>query len=1513
MKLGETLDSIYSLTLNLTERLQGSEYPLAESAILLTMEDGTHEWVNFGARVEYNAELEFFDLPRADYFTLMAYLKAHVGSKIRFTLSNDAENPWTETSFLNGGAYFYATITGLTDQGEEEFSVSKQLFSVKIQIAYSGLTSTDVPNTVDTSLLDVCIEIDTVRANVIVTNLAALNATASPVGGWIGLTTSDHKVYIYDPSRSVWQFQYTLVADNAALGLVNGVFYLSAFADISSSSPGNTLGKLYKSGLINRESITFPVSGLDVSRGPGIETLEGFAFSMYDDDMFWKYVVDNRITLYDALVKQKLYDRTNARMVLNRTGANYNNSFDYHNYSFQVEPEILNGGKSFPDTIYTKTETPDAASEMIGKPIIATFGRWKMGELQASNFTIKRQKFNNGRRYLQTVSFASNVLTVDIAHTEFLKLLNIAAVGDYPGTNPVKYIYAQIKSQQDQPDVEKMIRVSAIASSGSNTALTLTKAYSVSPDGSAIFQIFMSVVELVIDDDPVVGMRKPSYLISTPEGLTTIPFELYGKINEDVERIPDSLYAAVGTDENKLTLNGNDLNIDDIGKTTVKDNSIELEKLTHYAIPGVLVPGSSTRTYDFGFIPDGIKSQPITEYPYGLERSTTRTRGVASSDRVTIAWAQAAGTGSYLLYRYKYPKPFGATNGNVAPYFDTKIQIPSITTTFYVDTALDPKFYYVYALQRTDNSYVPLAYSQYEPAEFEEGGGRGPQGQTLPTSFRLDPKVSSGIYFKVKSSTGGVTEATLVWNKIAGQRQVKIYRNDILIATLDTTTGPYLDATAYQVPYTGSTALNTYYIQVSNSNVGTNTDSWFIPDGNSGTDLWSLKAAADSMASAKYNILRDSNGNTESQRGYVVRTFMSGNGSGIPAAGVVYTWMLQLDRTKIPDLSNAKDVRILSDFVVRSYIDNFTQQPIFIQLRGVRTDGSSFVLVQHTSAGDGLAGKAQTKGAFLQFCNLPENKGGLDANYETEQQDTNVDGKYTGADMWRLPDWLFEDSAQEWNKIEYLLFAITNAAPIIPAAADSNQAGYKIGYGGLPGQVIDFTNVHKDKYFIEYVKEFETGLDTPQFARIDGGVIDNAAGYYTGTPYLIIERARHMMNYIVHKMLGYKPLYIGTEMKSRDNWICRYQSKESIDTMSMLELLCRNLWCCLVISPDDKLYARTLNIDEPRVNTVITFNQSRIIKDSVTRPIFRKQTEIFQQFKFKANYEPSVAVVAADPNEEKNKNRSYTEEIVVGWDLQKGTKIPGGFSRKELDADGNIVDNIDEGDEKRLYDLCKVSSFLYTTGGKINQYGYDKDQLLEFFYRPTKEDPKTGQLIEEDLPNLAELHGPMVKSPKRSLQDRIAMEVKFRVLNGWKFSFRCNLKYVIYDAAVLGLSDEAGTADNKLKKMDKVIFNHSFYTDGENLEAFVSNVEPEFYKGTAIITLYAPKPPGQMPGYIDHVWDASFGSRNAADYVFKNNDNGLVNEQGTFADAGYGSRNIANFKFPDGTLADSEGEGSGQI
>lgn len=1539
MKLGETIDSINALTYRVSLGSKQLLYPYQESVILLTMIDGTQETVNFGARIERQTELELSDIPRSDYFALITYLTSQKGNRVRFTLSNTSENPWGVNSFVSSNV-FYATLLDFDDVGEEAYSVGASLYSVRLKLSYTGTASTDVPSTGDTSLLDFCVEIDTVRmtAGCIGTDLTALDALAAgfKVGGNIGYATSTKKVYIYDPSVPKWRYLYTLVADNAAYGLVNGVFYLSAFADISSGTSGSE-SKNWKSAIINKSSVKFPSYQIDISKGPGVERFEGFSFSLDNTSKFWTFVVNNKITFYGARVKLKFFDRTNGQMILLRTGTNYVNSFDYVDYTFQVEPTVLNENKSYPDKVIGINNFPFSDVSKRGQPVISTYGRWNKGELQISNFSIKSQKFRTGRRYLSVTAYVAldKEVQVSIGSAEFLTLLGIANLTDYPGTNPVRRIYCHIVKQDNQPDVGKTKRIETIVSAGTGiTGLRLKSAFVVNPDATAIIEIFMSSVELIADDDAILGFTTPNYLVADSPTSTSIPKQLFASTQGEIEEVPSGIYQEVDpTTNNRLTINTDALDVDNFNNITIL-GSTKLERIYFTDIPDVLFGVDShtgvNRGIDFGFY-YGLKSNVVTgSIIQGASiQGTGYAKKMVSKDRYTICWQPLGTNTQYVGTRVvrvwlKYQGP----NGNFEVVRHATFDIGDTTTGSYVDTTAPAGYRFFYRIEYLGATGVPDTIANYN---------------YYAEAAALPPQDSDGVGLVIGRGDYIISEAVLIWNLRTGQASVEIYRNDLLLDTLvsSTVTSYRIDYAAHGISVGTKVNENSYQIRVIASGTVDSTREWYLVD-NTASCIFELKGISEAYNVQKYHLFIEATvtstpsiqvSNTET--GWCVKNFPENNGNAIPPFGLVFTWGVNVERkpdgTGLSDLANAVDVRLLCNFVVRSYYSVNTEVPFFIQLRAVKRDLTEIVLVQHTSSLAGLGLKAQTKGAFAAMLNLPKGQGGNDLHYDTEKQTTGSSGDvdygiYTGKDMWRLPDFIFADDAFEWNEIQSLYFAVTNAVEIPAAFCASDARGYHIGIGAFGpeyGGPTPFTSVHKDTYILEYKKVFDGGLDAPQFARIDGGVIDESPGKFTRVPNDstnsydvtaggLIERNRHIADRIIYKMLGYFPQYIGKEMRSRLNWICRFQVKESRDLQTMLKVIADNTFSGITLTPDDRICPRTLDIDEQTAGTVFTFTDSNVIKGSISKPIFRRQNEIYQKFRAKYNYEPSVIPADASPEQDKSKvnNPSFTEEMLVGWDLIRGALITGGYQRK-IEGETELRDG---GDIAKLAEMCYNSTLLFTTGGQINEFGTEKDELFEWFYRPTYKDENSNDDFEYELPNLVSLYGTLIRDPKRSMQDIFNKNVKFRVYTGWTYSFKCNMKYTTYSTLVNGLTDEFGSVDRKIKLMDRVKHISSFHTDSLSVEAFVVGISPDYYNGIATVTLFVPKPPGQLNTVIDGFWNAGFGSRNAADYVFKDNSYGLTpTEQGTFADGGYGTRVIGNYTFPDGTKADSEGEGTGQI
>jgi hypothetical protein len=278
--------------------------------------------------------------------------------------------------------------------------------------------------------------------------------------------------------------------------------------------PGAVVGALYKAGLINQGSVTFPNIRADVSKGPAIERLEGFRFAVKNVDPFWTFAVDNKITFHGALVREMIYDRANQKLVTVRTGINYQNTFDYTNYTFQVEPRVLNDSRSYPDQDVTAAAYPYSDGSQRGKPVISTYGRWQRGRLQVLNFSVSPQRLPSGQRFLTFDDYAALVLTLYVDIAEITGLLGITDPGDYPGTDGVRFLYVRIERQEGNPDEGRIRRVAAIADGGGGTTdFTLARAFAADPDGTGIFELYLSSVQLAIDDERCIGFDAANYLV----------------------------------------------------------------------------------------------------------------------------------------------------------------------------------------------------------------------------------------------------------------------------------------------------------------------------------------------------------------------------------------------------------------------------------------------------------------------------------------------------------------------------------------------------------------------------------------------------------------------------------------------------------------------------------------------------------------------------------------------------------------------------------------------------------------------------------------------------------------------------------------------------------------------------------------------------------------------------------------------------------------------------------------
>ncbi|MEO7957867.1 MAG: hypothetical protein ABIW76_14365 [Fibrobacteria bacterium] len=1531
MKLGETGDPIYATSFSIQEGYSTPEWPYDKAVKNLEMIDGSIEVVNIGAREHRTARFNFNWIPRTDHATLKAYLETNLGAKIRVTIENAGERVFGEQ--YTAGVYYAWVMPGCKSMGETQFIASHRGYGFSMELDLAGTLSTSVPNIADASQYDFLIKMDCARITpgCQVANMAALTAVTTKPGGSRGLTIDNLKVYFFNAGNSTWEYQYTLPANDVDRGLKYGVFRWSAFADISGASSGIG-GEAFKSGWIVEKGIKPPRYSVNARKGPAMEFPEGFSFSAPNFGKLWKFPLENNLAFYGAQCELYFYDRLAGVLQLVRSGFANKNDFDYQKLEFKVEPGVLLQAPSYPKTTVGKDNFPTAADAVKGKPVIATFGRFDKGRLQTIAFNNDAVRFTNGRRYLNLLAWDNTNLRVTLnIDASFVAGILGYAIGSYP-SGSTRLLYAAIFSQEEQPDLKKLRKVTVISSpAAGQVRLTLDKGFAAAPNSTSMWIIYLANNEMVIDDDPCVGLRTAGYLIPAAANGERIGMELYAEDGKGTVRlVPPHIYKMIEDgEENRLTVDSKYLSLEETGEFSTQNTTL-LEQLPptslHDAID--IVVGTSYTHYPFGFSPDGVESNTILmgpaprssgwsrnpSQPGSFDPSNGAIRVGFSATFSTLIWSLYPGAVSHRVSRHiitgwlkkdsRSRGGVGATEGPILVFDSTFGAASSVTRTDgsvasassgYISVTVDSRpnalidsgviagREYVYMLE-------PEVDGRYEASILSNPGKNGavPSGAPVITGVTLDQAF------------------LIVWPVPNDQGSFRVLVDDV-----DVSGSPFGSATRgwYQHPATLSNGQR-YNVKISVNclSIGAAGDVWQSPYGVASDHAvhYLMEAGGDPNA-RKLRVLRDSAAsNVEDDKGYghswalnVKRT--TNDGLDAPAAALVFSEVFKVDHEALGDLSGATDVRLLRDVVYRSFVSNNYQIPILIQVRGIKRDKTSAFVIQGKGA---LQGKAATEGgsfgAYMNFLNLPLGLGGDDANYETESSASNADGLYTGKDLWKLDDNLFEDDAFLWKEVEYIVFSITNAAPIAYEWLSSSARGWRLGVGGPPNQNWGMVRKHKPGLFIEYTQVFEGGLEKPAFARIDGGIKDDALGTFTGTPSKIIEKARHVTDKVFSELTGKKPLYLGTEMKSRDYWIWRWQADESKSLQDTVDMFLKNLWAIGTISPSDGICIRTLNPDEKDSAPVFAFTPANILKDSLSKD-GRRRNEIFQKFLLRYNFEPSVG------------DGQTTEEMLIGWDLATGKPIFSGYSRVEEDESG-ILKNIDGMDGMDFY--VRVSNQLYAAGVAANEYGTDpKDpKIFEMFYRPTTPSSQTKEPVERTLPNLATLW-PEAKAPKLAMQDLTKMVVAFNTLDAWEFTLSTPMKNVIYNPDILGVSDEAGTPDRRLKLGDLVTIQDDFYTNGQAVKGFILEMELDsLYDGYATLHVFCPRPPGQFGPGVDRVWDAGGpGPRNEANYLFKGNLYGLLGEAGTFADAkGPGARTPASMTFPDGSFADPKGTGSGK-
>lgn len=357
---------------------QASPDEQKDTVKFLTFNDGSIEIINYGARKEAEAEFTFAQISKTDFVTLVNYLKNNMGVPCEIIEQNATERIFTEVWPYTT---YYVTVLEFKQLQEEMFTTTRESFSIRLKVALLGQNSTDHYNSDDSSLIDACIEIDTIQADYIEDDTPG---PVAPSEGerWLDTTGSPKvlKKYI----SAAWIRLYDVMADNATYGFKDGTFYLSAFSKVSIDDP--PIAQDYIAGLITNKSIRIDGKSINLNKGAAIAHRTGFSFALKDEDKFWNFINSNQVSIFGAVCTLKLFFNDSGTKYLDTkaSGKIKNIQFSYTDYKVKVEPVILGKEAVYPAE---KIDAEDARyvgiqENLTDKAPFRTFGQHQHAALQ---------------------------------------------------------------------------------------------------------------------------------------------------------------------------------------------------------------------------------------------------------------------------------------------------------------------------------------------------------------------------------------------------------------------------------------------------------------------------------------------------------------------------------------------------------------------------------------------------------------------------------------------------------------------------------------------------------------------------------------------------------------------------------------------------------------------------------------------------------------------------------------------------------------------------------------------------------------------------------------------------------------------------------------------------------------------------------------------------------------------------------------------------------------------------
>lgn len=425
MKIGIGTDPINAVSLRVALSRTLPADPARDRVKVHNFQDGSAALFDFGVREQLTAAFSVELLTKADFVTLVDYLSANEGSRVKVVEEWENERLFGPgvPAGSTGPSTYYVRILEHGQYSEAEWSATRGLFSANIKVLFAGVQAdgSDEKAPAGSALLNALVRVDTVCADYI-----QAGDPGSVAEGSRWLRTGDRALL-----RRVsggWGFLYTVAADDPSYGLVNGVFYWSAFCD----EPVDLVAGVtvaHVAGWISAGSLNFGQENIDLGRGPAIAKKEGFTFSVVNSGRFHKYLSENGINFsgsraYLSILRDNGGSRRAYQM---RAGRVNTGKIALGDYSVECEPEVLNANGLYPAGVIS-LDSPryaDVVASAVGKPVFATFGEFGKAALQnvsSDRSTMSVARSGAGSSENVTAAIDRTYLDPENKHTRLLVL-----------------------------------------------------------------------------------------------------------------------------------------------------------------------------------------------------------------------------------------------------------------------------------------------------------------------------------------------------------------------------------------------------------------------------------------------------------------------------------------------------------------------------------------------------------------------------------------------------------------------------------------------------------------------------------------------------------------------------------------------------------------------------------------------------------------------------------------------------------------------------------------------------------------------------------------------------------------------------------------------------------------------------------------------------------------------------------------------------------------------------------